>query len=208
VTEENSETKPNQLTPEEVLERTNELISNMCSEARADALAEFLGKVGIERYLYAPASSKLDHHNCFAGGLALHNLNVFQFLVELDALRPREDFTTETLCVVAILHDIGKLCNTDLGDYYVPTTERWKLERGEEYTPTQGKIYLTTQQRTMWLISHFGFSLTAEEYQAILLNDGQYIDENKIYRNHECDLAKLLHMADMMACMKESGKTS
>lgn len=187
---------------EKLSEMTSRVISNMCSEDRAAKLFDFLEKIGIDKYFSAPASSKEQYHNSFPGGLAQHNLNVVNSLIELDSIAGSE-IDPETLCVVGILHDIGKVVNTDLTDFYVPETERWKLERGEIYSKNEGQIYMPTRQRTMWLIAHFGFKLSVEEYQAILLNDGQYLNENKSYANKECVLADLLHMADKLSLIKE-----
>lgn len=187
---------------EKLSAKTSSVIENMCSEERAAKLVDLLEKIGLEKYFTAPASSKEQFHNCFPGGLAQHNLNVVNSLIELDAIVDG-GFDPETLCVVGILHDIGKVVNTDLVEFYSLETERWKIERGEIYSKNDGKVYLPTHQRTMWLITHFGFELSIEEYQAILLNDGQYLAENKAYANKECVLADLLHMADKISLIKE-----
>jgi hypothetical protein len=191
------------MTPEEVMEKTVTVLETMCSKKRAEEVSDFIEKIGVENYLYCPASSKEEYHNCFEGGLAIHNLNVFEKLIALDDIY-KSGIPEESLAVVALLHDIGKVLNTDLKPFYVAETEKWKLDRGQLYSIDDGSVYLTTHQRTMWLIGHFGLKLSAQEYQAIFLNDGQYLQENKAYANKECVLAKLLHMADSLACMEEN----
>lgn len=186
---------------ETTLEKTIENITEMCSSERGEKLLAFIEAIG-ETYFTSPASSKITFHNCFPGGLAAHNLNVLNNLVKLNQAFDF-GFSDETMCVVAILHDIGKTKNTDLEDYYQPTIENWKLKKGEEYEPTHGNIYMPTHQRTLWLCSHFGFQLTAEEYQAIATSDGMYIRENENYANKQSNLAIVLHMADMIAVSQE-----
>jgi hypothetical protein len=185
-----------------IIQKTEEVIKSMCSEERAKNLFEFIEKIGAENYFSAPASSNEQYHNCFPGGLAEHNLNVLENLISLCDVSGL-DVDPETICVIAILHDIGKVLNTDLKSFYVPQTEKWRLERGEIYFRDEGSVYFPTHQRSLWLIYEFGFKLSVQEYQAILLNDGQYINENKSYAHKETDIAKLLHMADMMALLKE-----
>lgn len=185
-----------------IIEKTEQVIKSMCSESRANDLFEFLDKIGPENYFSAPASSKEQFHNCFPGGLAEHNLNVLDNLMSLCDISSFDE-DPETICVVSILHDIGKVLNTDMQPFYQAEKEKWKIERGELYSKNDGSVYLPTHQRSIWLIQHLKFNLSVYEYQAILLNDGQYVNENKAYANKEATLSNLLHMADMLAVMKE-----
>lgn len=182
--------------------KTESLIESMCSEDRAQKLTELFEKIGAERYFTAPASSQEDYHNCFPGGLAEHNINVVNALFAIDEALGT-NLNVESMCVVGLLHDIGKVMNTDFEDFYVVQDEKWKAEKGQTYTRSDGSIYFPTHQRSVWLLSEFGFKLSPEEYQAILLNDGQYLQENKSYAHKTCNLALLLHMADMAAMIKE-----
>lgn len=186
---------------EEVMEMTQEVVGALCSEDRAKELVSLIENIG-EVYFTAPASSKESYHSCYPGGLAEHNLNVLQNLVKLNETFDL-GFKDESICVVSLLHDIGKTKNTSLDDYYQATEEKWKIERGEKYQGVQGEVYMPTHQRSVWLCQQFGFKLSAEEYQAVLLNDGQHVNENKVYSMKECDLAIALHMADMLALMQE-----
>jgi hypothetical protein len=186
----------------EAIENTQAVIEALCSEVRAQEILRVIQEIGPEIYFSAPASSKEDYHSCYPGGLAEHNLNVLKCLTTLnDSFKL--GFSDESVCVVALLHDIGKTVNTDLKPYYVVAEERWKQERGEKYNADHGSVYFPTHQRSVWLLSKFGFALSAEEYQAILLNDGQYVQENKAYAMKECELASALHMADMLALIEE-----
>lgn len=186
---------------EELIETTEELITALCTQSRAEELAKFLQSVG-EDYFTAPASSRESYHSCYPGGLAEHNINVLRNLIQLNENFNLE-FSDESMCVVALLHDIGKTWNTSGENYYQPTEEKWKADKGEKYQTVPGKIFLPTHQRSVWLCQHLGFKLMPDEYQAILLNDGQHVQENRVYSMKECNLALALHMADMLALMQE-----
>lgn len=188
--------------PEETINTTLELIEALCSESRATQLIELLNSIGTEHYFSAPASSRESYHNCFPGGFAQHNINVLRNLIILNE-QFNFGFSDEAMCVVAILHDIGKVLNTDCEPYYQLTDEKWKINKGETYQGVQGKVFLPTHQRSVWLCQHFNFKLSPEEYQAILLNDGQHVQENKVYSMKECQLAQTLHMADLISLSQE-----
>ncbi len=186
---------------EEVAEKTQELIELLCSPETAKKMMDVLNELSTQ-YFTAPASSKKDYHNCFAGGLAEHNLNVLNALLRLNDEFGFE-FDTETMCVVALFHDIGKCVNSDMDDYYVPSNERWKQERGEVYDRKSGSVYLINSHRTIWLLQKLGFNLNAEQFQAILVSDGMFVERNKAYKEDLSKLSKILHIADMIACIKE-----
>jgi len=187
---------------EKVVKLTSEYIKTLCSPERSESLLKIIESLD-EVYFTAPASGKNSYHSSYDGGLAVHNLNVLRNLVLLNEAFEL-GLSDESVCVVAFLHDIGKVVNSDNQPYYTPTEMRWKRERGENYDVNPGSVYFPTHQRSMWLLQKFGFTLNAEEYQAILLNDGQYLNENKAYAMRECTLARALHMADMLSLIKET----
>jgi hypothetical protein len=190
---------------EELAEKTSAVIELMCSEETAKRMNDLLDFIGVDNYFTAPASSKDSFHNSFPSGLAEHNLNVLTNLIALNEAGEM-GFSDEDMCVVALLHDIGKVVNTDNNPFYVPQTEKWKKERGENYEYDYGSVYFPTNLRTMYVLQSAGFKLTATQYQAILLNDGMYLDGNKIFMYRQTDLSILLHQADHLASMKEKKK--
>lgn len=154
-------------------------------------------------YWTAPASSKEEYHYSHPGGLVKHSLNVFANLVTLnDAFNM--NFNPESMLVVSLFHDLGKALNTDLKDYYEPQDEQWRKDKlGQNYKPKYGQVYLPNHQRSLFLLQKFEFPLNPEEFQAILLNDGQYLQENRGYGLKECPLALYLHIADRLALEQE-----
>ena len=156
-----------------------------------------------ERLFFAPASNNLKYHNCFRGGLVEHSLRVYKNLRKaMNAHMPHEDYQ-DSIKLVALFHDLGKVGSFD-EDYFIPQTNEWRRENlGEYYTHNDKLLFMDTAHRSLRWLSHYGVPMTDEEYQAILIHDGQYIEANKRYAHKECMFALLLHQADMLACKQE-----
>lgn len=75
--------------------------------AHIDALVALLED---SDFFTAPASTQ--YHNAFEGGLAAHSLNVYNNLIALCDVKYGENrypFSTDTLLIVSLLHDISKI---------------------------------------------------------------------------------------------------
>lgn len=137
----------------------------------------------------------MKHHGAEPGGLAQHSINVFKRLafIAAEVIKPPEIFSTETLAVVALLHDLCKI------DAYKETPEgsnrRYDITRNFPAGHGEKSVILT--MRFMWL--------TDEEILAIRWHMGQYdfyakgggYDLDNAFK--QCKLAVMLHIADMMA---------
>lgn len=158
-----------------------------------------------ERIFEAPASHNLAYHNCFVGGLAEHSLRVYGNLRKLrDAFAP--DISDDSIILVALFHDLGKVGSMDK-PYYIEETNDWQKEnRGNYYRHNPDLEFLGGAQRSLRVLGQFGVPTTEEEYKAILIHDGQYIPENAPYKHKEGKLGLLLHQADMIACTVEKEK--
>lgn len=171
-------------------------------EPRKTKVIEMMnGPVG-EQYYLAPASSRVEYHSCFSGGLMAHSLNVVQNLKKLaDALCPGQ-FEDSTLAFVGLFHDLGKV-----GDgkepLYLPKTSDWHIKQGILYDINKKCRYMPTSERGPFLLQSHGVELSEDEYLAIRLNDGPYVKENEPYKMHEPDLALLVHWADRWSCSQE-----
>lgn len=183
------------------IEKVNKLVDNFGEERKND-IKNVLEYLGV-RYWIAPASSKEEFHYSFPGGLVKHSLNVFRNLINLNEVFDL-NFNKESMLIVSLFHDLGKAANVDLDDYYVTQTELWRKEKlGENYSFNHGSVYLPNHQRSLFLLQHCGFKLKPEEYQAILLNDGMYLQENRGYGLKEHSLTLFLHMADRISLEQE-----
>lgn len=158
-----------------------------------------------ERVFSAPASHRASYHNCFPGGLSEHSIRVYNILKNhCENFAP--EIPQDSIIITALLHDLGKI-GSMTEPYYVPQRSSWHQEKlGEFYTHNDNLMYMGTAQRSLRLLGQYGVNLTEDEYQAILIHDGQYIDENAKYKNKECTLALLLHQADMLACKMEKAR--
>ena len=111
----------------------------------------------------------------------------------------------ESLIIACLFHDIGKVGDHE-NDLYIPQTDNYKLEKyGDMYTYNKEMKYMTTVDRSMFLMTHFGIKLTQDEWLAIRLNDGQYAKENEAYKLREPLLADIVHHADVIATKQEKG---
>ena len=189
------------LTEEQLKKLFDTYISILENSIGKDTTSSIFDRIG-ERLLAAPASGKVQYHNCFPGGLVEHSLRVYNNLKYL-AKKFLPNITDNSLAVVSLFHDIGKVGDLN-NDYYIIQDNQWRQENlGEYYTHNEELIFLDSAQRSIWLLNQFNISLTQEEYQAIKIHDGQYIEANKRYAQKECMLALLLHQADMIACKQE-----
>lgn len=147
------------------------------------------------QFFVAPASTK--YHGSKPFGLLEHSLAVTENLLSIrnafavDVFNSERPFQTHDCIIAGLLHDAGKAGIPGV-PYYVQVGE--KLEVNREIP------FLTVAQRSLYLITNVcRFTLTPDQYQAILIHDGLYCDENRPYMKGACSLALLLHHADVMA---------
>lgn len=175
----------------------------------ADDFVELLrttNRDGIEeliRYLQeetdfftAPASTK--YHGAFAGGLLMHSINV---CAELRLDPNSKVYPTETLIIVALLHDICK------ANCY--RTEKRNVKENGGWVEKQIYVFedelpLGHGEKSLYLASKF-IKLSDEEAAAIRWHMGAFDcafrggDRGLNAAYEKYPLAVLLHMADMKA---------
>jgi hypothetical protein len=179
-------------------------------------------------FFIAPAT--LRYHGSYPGGLCEHSLNVYDNLVKLASIfatrfEPQWDtdaqgnpiketlrtvevnqYSADTLKIVALMHDIGK---TNIFTTYkrnVKNEETGKWEQKQEYKVKEANerfIYGNHEQNSEF-IAHTFFPLSVEESSAILNHlggmgaDSAQMIAPIVYSKYS--LALLLHMADLIAC--------
>ena len=202
-----------ELTAEQIQENRNKLrgiINDTFVEERLDKLNEMYDYFE-ERMCIAPASGKEHFHNAHAGGYVEHVLHITDLVVQIHELWSKngatvDDFTKEELVFAALHHDLGKV--GDLGeDYYTPNDSDWhRKNQGMIYKHNPNIQYMTVTDRAIWLLQHFGVSMTENEYLGLRLTDGMYEEANKGYyisymphKQLRSNIAHILHQADMMA---------
>lgn len=201
------------LTPDEIAENF-EHMRKLCAQEhlgdRSKPVLDMLDYFGM-RLAVCPGSAKVEYHNAFPGGLVEHSLRVLDFAMQWITLNKKVLATKPkraSLTIACLFHDFGKVGDHEV-DYYIPLTRdnEWKREKyGQQFEYNQSIPYMTVPQRGLWLLQHFGVRLTHDEYLAILLNDGQYCQENKPYAMKEPDLAIIVHQADLLATRFEKDR--
>ena len=187
------------LTQEQITNNAKEiasLIEEYVKSDRKQMIIEMLKKIGTN-FFTAPASTKKSFHSAFAGGLALHSLNVTKRLLDIATILAPE-VNKESLVIVGLFHDGGKNVTTSGQDVYIVNPSEWhrdKLGKMYELNP-EIRDGLTTAQRSLRLLMHHKVELSDDEFQAILFHDGQYVEENKTVANKESKLLFLLQVAD------------
>lgn len=197
-----------QITPEQIEANYNKFISFIEKIKNEDIKTNVKKMLEVieERLALAPASSKLEQHSCFAGGLVDHSLKVLSNAIKVKKTF-FEDFniTNDSLIVTCLFHDLGKIGDLEQ-DYYLPQDSQWHQDKlGEMYKINKELDFMTVPHRSLWFLQHFNISLAKDEMLAIMLHDGQYTDENRTYRMREVPLVDIIHTADFFACKQEKG---
>lgn len=196
------------LTPEEI-EQNWRRFTSLCEKTgdRAPAIAKMLEELE-DRLVLCPASSKSNYHNAFPGGLVEHSLRVLNNVVALNKTYGW-NLPKESMIIGALFHDIGKvgLPGKDAAnDYYVEQTDPyWRDKRGEVYKYNDDLKYMTTPDRSVFIMQHYGVRLTHDEWLAIKLNDGFVVQDNKPYCLKESPLVFAVQTADYLSTMIEKG---
>lgn len=167
----------------------------------ADKLLDFLENKSD--FFTAPASTR--YHNAFEGGLLRHSLNVYKCLCAyMERERVKDEYrlsaSSETIAIVALLHDICKVnfYRTSLRNAKNEQTGQWEKVPYYEINDT---LPYGHGEKSVYMVSGF-MRLTREEAMAIRWHMGfsGIEDKNSIGKAFEMfPLAFTLSVADMEA---------
>lgn len=173
-----------------------------------------------DRIVLTPASSTAHFHNAFAGGYIEHVLRVTQNAVKVFEMYEEVgigigDYDRETVIFTALHHDLGKVGNAD-ESWYIPNDSQWHIEnQGKVYKTNPTMHWMNLNDRTFWMLNHFGIEISEVEYLGIKLTDGLYDDGNKPYfiaygadNALKSSLPFVMHQADIMAARFENERWS
>ncbi|NDE59620.1 MAG: hypothetical protein EB010_09410, partial [Acidimicrobiia bacterium] len=205
----------NKLSPEQMMENLNKFykLINTHITDRKDQLTDFYKSIE-DLLVMAPASTKLDHHNCFPGGYLDHVIRVVEaslvYQKVWDKFGQTKTYTDEELVFSAINHDLGKLGTVDQ-PVYIQNDSQWHIEKqGALYKYNPKVTHMRISDRSLFYLQEKGIPVTENEYLAIKLHDGLYEEGNKPYfmsynkdTELKCNLVHILHHADMMASRVE-----
>lgn len=205
------------LTEEQILENLQKFygyIDKYITSDRKDSLLEFYKGREVTLAI-SPASTKLSHHNCFAGGYVDHVNRVIEAALVMDKVWERfgqkKDYTIEELVFSAINHDLGKL-GTNEEPFYVPNDSSWHIEKQGAYFKYNSNItHMRIADRSLFYLQQANIPVTENEFLAIKLHDGLYEESNKAYyityssdSELKSNLPYILHQADLMASRVET----
>lgn len=144
-------------------------------------------------YFTSPASSR--YHLAFEGGLLIHSVIVTEILLKLkEVLYP--SIEDESCVIVGLFHDLGKIGYAGK-PLYIPNPDESKRDR-KPYIRNPEIVDMSIATRSLYLLSSF-VPLTAEEAQAIIYHDGQYVPANREIAGKEEPLTLLINYADSWA---------
>lgn len=189
------------------IELYKKLIKDKVStEKKRDNLLKLVDVVE-ETLLIAPASTRIDYHGAFPGGLVDHSLKVLKTMVSLNQSYEANQ-KAESLVVTALFHDIGK-CGQPEAKYYLPKNSEWHNKQGIMFEINPDLTYMPVAQRSLYLLQQYEVPLSFEEFYAIssIKDKNRVGEENEFVRN-EPMLAVILQQAIRITCIKNSGKTS
>jgi HD superfamily phosphohydrolase YqeK len=205
------------LSPEQMAENLAKfysLIDKYISGGRKDKLIEMYKDIE-ETLATSPASTKISHHNAFAGGYLDHVIRVTEaalvFEKVWDKFGQNKNYTTEELAFAALNHDLGKLGTND-EPVYIPNQSQWHREnQGLMFNYNPAITHMRIAERSLFVLQKYGIQVSENEFLAIRLHDGLYEEANKQYYityNKDTELrsniAYILHQADLMSSKIES----
>jgi hypothetical protein len=199
---------------ERIQENYNKFMEYIEADSRAEQLKEMY-KVLHDELITAPASAKIQFHNCFPGGYLDHILRVTETALKLASVYKgmggNINFTKEEVVFSAIHHDLGKL-GTEDGPYYVDQDSDWHRKRGELYKHNDNIQYFKAPERGLMMLQKHNIKVTEQEWLAIKLSDGMYSEGNRAYlmnstpNSMKTSLPYIIHWADHMSCQIEKDK--
>jgi hypothetical protein len=153
-----------------------------------EELMKFLG----QEFIAAPASSMVDYHNAFEGGLIDHLLNVAKYAVNVNnSLPENKRVNQDSLVKVCLLHQIGK---TNL---YKPCTSEWhRKNQGKMYEFNNSLVPMRASERSLYYAMSHGIKFTEEEFSAIMFFDKT---DDKMSEFQNSMLGELLKIGNTLA---------
>jgi len=147
-------------------------------------------------WLTAPASSKF--HSAKESGLLEHSILVTLAIIKLKKTFSPE-ITDEQCVIVGLLHDIGKVGNSEMPMYIAgKQTEKQKLygyPSNDPYGINDNLQWMEIEDRSLYLATvGCDFKFEEEEYAAIRYHSEPWKGQSSVYRKNK--LMTLLQMSD------------
>jgi len=162
-----------------------------------------------DRMAVCPASTRTEYVGCFTGGLIWHSLNVLKILKGMrESLELQDDVHADSLIIMGLFHDIGKIGNTK-EDYYLPQTSDWHRNKGMLFELNTELSAMPVSTRSLWWLNQYNIPLSENEVHAMVSlakTPGENISFNPSLKDPW--EAFMLQTAVRGACLKGHGVTS
>ncbi len=207
------------LTAEQIVENWERLLEVIKTEFTGERQTKLLSMyTDLEDRMSTQPASSIDHyHNAFDGGYVDHVLRVIDCAHAVYDLWTRmgadmSGYTKEELIFTALNHDIGKMGFPGEGnETYIPNDSEWhRKNMGRMYKVNPNNQFTLVNDLSIWLLQHYGISITWNEMLGIKLTDGLYDEHNKPYfmsrtadSKLKTNLGFVMHQADCMAARIE-----
>ena len=183
-----------------LLEQNWSLFRKLCEKTgeRSESILRMADSLG-ERIIMCPAFDKSEHLTCRPGGLMEYSLATFKNLRALTSTFD-EDISLESIIIVSLFHNIGKIGDPDGEPYFIEQDSQWHREKlGQLYKYNPDIAKMTHPHRSLFILQRYNIALTDREWVAILTSGGQGYDENKFYNGLPDRLTFFLQTASHMS---------
>ena len=104
------------------------------------------------------------------------------------------DVNMSSLVVTGLFHNIGMVGGVD-ESYLVDQDSDWHRKQGKLYRYNENLPKMSVAHRSLFLLQHFGVTLSMDEWVAIATSTGPAREENRFYIGCEPDLSIILTQA-------------
>ena len=169
---------------------TFESLCKRFNDVNLNHLLETLG----QRLAECPHAPRTEQPGCYTGGLIDLTLKVTSSMRKLNDML-EDKVPTASVLKVGLLHDLGKVGDLE-ADHFLEQDSDWHREKlGQLYKYNESMAKMGYSHRTLWLLQHFGVSLTREEWEAIYIGGGLHLEENRFYAGSKSSLTRILAAA-------------
>ncbi len=174
---------------QKLLDQYDKYVSLLGRVFDVSQIDELVGKLG-ERILLCPTGLTSDTGG-YPGALVGFSLQVAQKAKEYSSSAE----TVKSAVRVALIHELGKV--GDLSEeLYISQESDWHREKlGQYYKYSESCSRMNIAHRTLFLLQHFGITLSREEWLAVATSQGLHLSENSFYGSTASDLIALLQFA-------------
>jgi len=158
------------------------------------------------RLAVTPCSVRKEYHGSYIGGLVDHSLRLTSNIVNFNKVYSLT-VPIETMLFVGLFHGLGKVGDLEK-DCFLEHQSDWHVKQGIFYEFNKELSFMTVPHRTLFLLQHFGITLSEEEYTTILLSGDVSSGEESKYLLQEPPLTMLFQAAARFTINQTKQKSS